>query len=455
MDCLFHLFRAHPSAPYLKINMKIYKSLILTAFLAFFMAATAFSALALTIQSIRGSAGPDKTRMVLELDDVADFRALVADGPARLIVELPATRVNDRAVVGLSRLGVSEVRQTQAGGLLRLEFILQYPVKVAQAFMLPRDGDKPDRLVIDYKRVGSVEFKSATSQTLGTLSGRSGGGDSSPGFLGILTRPGKPVDAGVALNDTSQGARNSTQDEPSRTPSVRLRRYTVVIDAGHGGKDPGAIGRGDVYEKNITLASAKELARLLEQSGRYKVIMTRTTDKFILLPERVKIARRAGADLFVSLHADMAVENSDARGLSIYTLSDTASDAQTEKLAAAENKVDLLAGVDLSHEQEDVANILIDLAMRENMNQSRFFAGKIVKSMNTNGIDLLDRPHRYAGFAVLKAPDIPSVLVEMGFLSNPSETRRLQDSDYRRRLMQGLKVGIDGYFTHFEKNNIE
>lgn len=418
------------------------------------------TAQALTIHTIRGAPNTDKIRLVLELDDVADFRAFVADAPTRLVVELPADGLAEDAMTGLTRLGINEMRQSRQGAMMRLDFMLQYPVKIAQAFMLPRVDGKPDRLVIDYKRVDAGAFRSATTQTLGTLSGRSNVnvGDQGSGILGVLPRPGQRIDGAAPPRNANSGE-NAVMDAvviPSPDPQEKkasvVRRYVIAVDAGHGGKDPGAVGRGNVYEKHITLAAAKELAKLLEQSGRYKVILTRASDKFILLPERVRIARRNGADLFVSLHADMAAGNSDASGLSIYTLSDTASDAQTEKLAASENKVDLLAGIDLSHEQEDVANILIDLAMRENMNQSRFFAGKVVKTMDGQGIDLLPRPHRYAGFAVLKAPDIPSVLVEMGFLSNPSEARRLQDDAHRRKLMQGLKNGIDGYFTQLEKN---
>ncbi len=411
------------------------------------MTTGALPAAALEVQAVRGAPSADKTRMVLELDAVADFRASVVDGPPRLVVELPDAKIRDRAGKGLARLGVTDMRVMRAGSRVRLDFMLAGPVKIAQAFMLPRDGGKPDRLVIDYKSASRADFAAAAAQSFGTLSAR--GGDTS-GFLGVLTRlQGEGAPGEQAQSNGHQ--ENVTSDDPPPSP-LRLQRYTVVIDAGHGGKDPGAIGRDGTKEKDITFAAAKELARQLSQSNRYKVVMTRNKDEFILLPGRVKIARAVEADLFVSLHADMAVENAQASGLSIYTLSDKASDAQTEKLAASENKVDLLAGIDLSHEQEDVANILIDLAMRENMNQSRFFAGKVVSTMDRGGIDLLERPHRYAGFAVLKAPDIPSVLVEMGFLSNPVEARRLKTPDYRRKLMAGLKDGIDTYFSYLEKN---
>jgi N-acetylmuramoyl-L-alanine amidase len=398
------------------------------------------TAYAATIQTVRGAPGADKTRLVLELDQVSDFRAQLLDGPPRLALDLPASRLTPNAARGLDRLGITGLDQEQRGPLLRLEFTLAKPVKILSAFMLPGDGARPDRLVIDYRVVKQDEFRTLTGEVFGTLVGASPRGESSSGILGTLPR------------GEGQGSSNATPAPPSK-PRV-AKTYVVVIDAGHGGKDPGAVV-GRVQEKHIALAAAKELQRQLNESGRYKVVMTRSTDKFITLPERVRIARRAQADLFISLHADMSPENKSADGLSIYTLSDKSSDEQTERLAASENKVDLLAGIDLSHEQKEVANILIDLALRENMNQSRFLATKILGGMNTHRVSLLERPHRYAGFAVLKAPDVPSVLVEMGFLSNPAEVRRLQDPEHRRHLMHGLKEGVDTYFHYLEKNHAD
>lgn len=393
---------------------------VLTLFFCFLGA----SAQAITVKTIRGAAGDDKTRLVLELDDITDFGATTAENPARLIVDLPAQSITDRAGMGLGPLGVTGVKHSRNNDLMHIEFSLKNPATIASAFMLEKDGQKPNRLVIDFRPCSGP---CPTPRPFGTLAIRT------PNTNNALAAQMPPPDSATLPDDT------------------KPHTYTIVIDAGHGGKDPGAIGVGGAYEKNVTLAAAKQLADLLRQDDRYKVILTRTTDRFILLPDRVKIARAANADLFISLHADMAPDNRHASGLSIYTLSDKSSDEQTEKLAAQENKVDLLAGVDLSNAQEDVANILIDLAMRENMNQSRFLAGKVVTSMNQRGVDLIQKPHRYAGFAVLKAPDIPSVLVEMGFLSNPSEARRLQSSDYRADLMRGLKNGVDAYFKVLEK----
>ncbi len=393
--------------------------------------ALAAPARALTVQTIRGAATADKTRLVFELDAISDFRTLITTAPATLIVELPAKSVTDRAGMGLGPLGVLGVRQTRRGGLMRLEFSLKHPSQIISAFMLPKDGEKPNRLVIDYR---SCVGECPATAPIGTIASPS-------------PEQTTPDHSSPEIVDNPL----PTGQDPAADLSSGPRVHTVVIDAGHGGKDPGAIGVNKTYEKNITLAAAKSLAELLEESGRYRVVMTRSTDRFILLYDRVKIARAANADLFISLHADMAPENKNAAGLSVYTLSDQASDAQTEKLAAQENKVDLLAGVDLSSTEQDVTNILIDLAMRENMNQSRFLANKVVTSMNSNAVDMIQKPHRYAGFAVLKAPDIPSILVEMGFISNPREARRLQEKSYRHDLMRALKTGVDAYFKVLEK----
>ncbi|WP_237051501.1 N-acetylmuramoyl-L-alanine amidase [Magnetospirillum sp. ME-1] len=218
----------------------------------------------------------------------------------------------------------------------------------------------------------------------------------------------------------------------------------IVIDPGHGGVDPGATGVSGTYEKHITLAMARELKTMLERNGRYRVHLTRDRDVFIRLRERIAIARAQGADLFISLHAD-AVQNPQIRGLSVYTLSRNASDAEAQALAEKENKADLIAGIDLTHESADVANILIDLAQRETMNRSAGFAAELVDEVGQE-MDLLGNTHRFAGFAVLKAPDVPAVLVEMGYLSNEAEERMLRQPQYRARLAKSVAKAVERFF---------
>jgi N-acetylmuramoyl-L-alanine amidase len=220
----------------------------------------------------------------------------------------------------------------------------------------------------------------------------------------------------------------------------------VVIDAGHGGVDPGTIGPEGTQEKDIVLKVALALRDRLMKTGHYDVKLTRDDDTFIMLRKRVDIARKAHGSLFISLHADSAPDE-DAHGLSVYTVSEQASDAEAEALATRENKSDVLAGMDLSDEREDVAGILISLAERDTNNHSAMLADLLVTSIDDR-VALLPNSHRFAGFAVLKAPDIPSVLIETGFLSNDREEKLLNSKPYRDKLVNSIAKGIDSYFRH-------
>lgn len=219
----------------------------------------------------------------------------------------------------------------------------------------------------------------------------------------------------------------------------------IVIDPGHGGVDPGALSISGVYEKKITLDVALAVKAEMERKGGFRVVLTRDRDVFIPLRDRVKKAREVGADLFLSLHAD-SVANPGIRGLSVYTLSENASDAEAQALADKENKVDLIAGLDLSHESPEVTNILIDLTQRETMNRSASFAQSAVGEL-AGVTTLLGNTHRFAGFAVLKAPDVPSVLIELGYLSNKDEEPLLRQPAYRAKLAAALSRSIERYFA--------
>ena len=191
---------------------------------------------------------------------------------------------------------------------------------------------------------------------------------------------------------------------------------------------------------------AKALKARLLKNNHYEVMLTRDDDTFIMLRKRVEIARKAHGSLFISLHADSAPEE-EAHGLSVYTVSEQASDTEAEALAARENKSDVLAGVDLSDERKDVAGILISLAERDTKNRSAMLADLLVTSLDDK-VYLLPNSHRFAGFAVLKAPDIPSVLIETGFLSNPREEKLLNSKAYRDKVVSGIAHGVDAYFQH-------
>jgi N-acetylmuramoyl-L-alanine amidase len=268
-----------------------------------------------------------------------------------------------------------------------------------------------------------------------------------------------PVAAPVPLPESLPVAPNSLPitkvavpipaPDPDGKPRHSDGRPVIVIDPGHGGVDPGATSVSGIYEKYITLAVARDLKDHMERTGRYHVYLTRDRDVFIRLRDRVAIARQDGADLFISLHADV-VKDPEIRGLSVYTLSQNASSAEAQALADKENKADLIAGIDLSHESADVANILIDLAQRETMNRSAAFASGIVDELGRE-TDLLENSHRFAGFAVLKAPDVPAVLIEAGYLSNEVEERNLRQPEYRGKLARAITRAVDHFFVPGQK----
>lgn len=234
---------------------------------------------------------------------------------------------------------------------------------------------------------------------------------------------------------------------PKPRPALANQRHrpVIVLDAGHGGVDPGATGVLGTQEKTITLRAALILAERLRLSGDYDVLLTRASDRFLKLSERVEIARRAKADLFISLHADSAGSDR-AHGLSVYSLSETASDRAAAILASRENKADVIAGVDLSDEGMTAISILIDLAQRETMNRSVRFANQLIQSTATR-VPILARAHRQAGFAVLKAPDTPAVLIELGFLSNPDEEQLLNSAIHLTQIAHGISAAVDNYFA--------
>lgn len=219
----------------------------------------------------------------------------------------------------------------------------------------------------------------------------------------------------------------------------------VMLDPGHGGKDPGAIGVSGTYEKHIALATAKELQRQLAASGKYRVELTRTRDVFIPLRTRVELAQRRGAVLFVSMHAD-AIDNPSVRGASVYTLADGASDAQTAALARRENAADRFGGPSFRDASPEVGRILASLVRQETRVGSARMSRSVVGEFGRD-LRLLQNPSRHAAFMVLRAADIPSVLVEMGFMSNRDDEAALRRPDHRARVATAMKRAVDGWFA--------
>jgi N-acetylmuramoyl-L-alanine amidase len=240
----------------------------------------------------------------------------------------------------------------------------------------------------------------------------------------------------------------ATPRPPNAVPNpggARPPAPLVMLDPGHGGKDPGAIGVSGTYEKLVSLATALELKRQLEAGGRYRVELTRTRDMFIPLDDRVDIAQRRGAALFVSMHAD-ALSDHSVRGASVYTLAPTASDAQTAALARTENNADRFIGRQWQGTSPEVSRILASLVRQETRTDSVRIARSLVGSLDKD-LPMLPNPDRHAGFVVLKAADIPSVLVEMGFMSNPRDEAALRQADHRKLVAEAMHRAVDAYFA--------
>ncbi len=250
----------------------------------------------------------------------------------------------------------------------------------------------------------------------------------------------------LAVGAAFGGLLHQASAQPAgRRPAPLRHVATVVIDPGHGGIDPGAVSSKGVYEKDIVLPTASEFARQLAATRRFRVMLTRSVDEFIPLRERVARARAWHADLFVSIHAD-ALPDRAMRGLSVFTLSMRASDREAAALAVSENRADLVGGINLSRQPREVGTILMDLWRRQTGNFSISLARHIVDQL-AREVVLLDPPQRFADFAVLTAPDIPSVLVELGCLSNPREEQLLQQRPYRQKLAHGLVRAVEAYFS--------
>jgi len=238
----------------------------------------------------------------------------------------------------------------------------------------------------------------------------------------------------------------SSVAQPAGRGARSARRIlTVVIDPGHGGVDPGAISPNGVQEKDIALATASELARQLAARRGFRVVLTRSTDEFLPLRERVARARWWKADLFLSIHAD-ALPNAEMRGISVFTQSARASDREAAALAASENRADLVGGVSLARQPRDVGKILLDLTRRQTSNLSIAIASRVVVELGREAV-LLEHPQRSADFAVLTAPDVPSALVELGCLSNAAEERFLQQRAHQQKLARGLVRAVEAYFA--------
>ncbi len=380
------------------------------------------------------------TRFVLDLSENTSFRIYTLADPYRLVLDLPGARwALETKSLTLHRGLVETIRFGQfQPETARIVIDLNAPASVNQAFILP-PGQSPDyRLVIDLNEVSKSSFRSSTM-----------GSVKSPEPVTSLQEPRIPEDQAeqkLALVLPPNMPKPSSEHLPAEKGNTIAR--LIVIDPGHGGADPGAIAGANIYEKNITLAAARALQILLDEMG-HKAILSRRGDKYLSLAERMQTAQEQDADLFVSLHADKH-SNSKVRGASVYTLSEKASDAETEALAQRENEVDALFDVNFSQEyDEELRKILISLVQRTTMTCAAKFAGELIPELGKS-TKLLGRTHRFAGFKVLKAPNVPSVLVEMGYLSNRKDSSMLLSEKGRYALMNRVATAIASYFIVHE-----
>ena len=352
------------------------------------------------------------TRLVMDFSRTIDLHAFTLADPYRVVIDIPQvifrlppkTGESGRGLIKAFRFGLV----MQGGSRLVLD--LAKPVRIDKASVIDAADGAPARLVLDLAATDRESF---------------------------LRK--------IALTNRLAGPELPRADRPQATSGDP--RPLVVLDPGHGGIDTGTKSSGGELEKDIVLNVALRLRDRLEKDGKCRVLMTRTDDTFVPLADRVRVARGAGALLFVSVHADaLPRREGDAQGASVYTLSETASDSEAARLAEKENRADVIAGVDLKTEPDDVAGILIDLAERETKSLSVQFAHKLAGEMKA-----VTRLHKTAlksaGFRVLRAPDVPSALVELGYVSNRQDLQSLLSETWRNRTADSIAQAIDGYFA--------
>ena len=365
------------------------------------------------VRAVHVRNGADAAQLSFDLSQPVTPTAFVLADPDRVIVDLP--QVGFAIDPGVGRLGSGRGRHVKKGligsfrfglmapGRSRIVIDLAQPARILSAAVRVVDGQP--KLEVELAKTDRLGFQANVH-----------------GLSGSMTAAAAPL-----------------------VEAVLPGKATIVIDAGHGGPDTGAMVNG-VIEKDVTLAFAKMLAGKLDASGHFNVILTRSTDVFIALSERAGLARRSAAALMVSIHADTLPESADVSGATVYTVSDRASDAYAAKVAAKENEADSVVGVDGQADTADVNDILFDLTRRETRAYSHVFARTLVNYWKMTG-RLNKNPQRAAGFVVLKAPDVPSVLLELGYLSSPLDAASLTSDEWRNQATGRMAEAIEAYFA--------
>jgi N-acetylmuramoyl-L-alanine amidase len=357
----------------------------------------------------------NRTRFVADLSNSVDIGIFTLANPYRLVLDLPQVKFALPDGIGETGRGmISAFRYGRISpGKSRIVLDVTGPVDVDKSFVLPPENDQPARLVIDVVPTTREAFLATNRQY----------------------RDEQSAEALERRNRSLVPPRSNEEDD----------KLTIVIDPGHGGIDSGATGKAGALEKDITLEFAKLLGGKLEETGLYAVRYTRRDDRFVALGERVGIARSLDADLFVSVHANSFSQPS-VRGTVIYTVSDAASDKMAAEIAASENQSDILAGIDIDENDSDgVMDILIDLTRRETRNFGVVFARNLVKELSST-TKMFKIPHQQAGFRVLEAPDVPSAMIELGYLSNSNDEEQLLSAEWREKTAESIVRAIAGYF---------
>ena len=409
------------------------------------------------IAAVRMWPSREYTRVTFELTQAIPFRARLIDNPNRVILDLEGLQVESKVRELLSRISTQDpfVRQVRIGQFnpetLRIVFDLKQPV-APQVFTLKPTGNYQHRLVLDFypkhadDTLDQLIASAAEAQKEGSAPGKGG----APGRSAPEARQHADARGGQRRNGQKSGSPSSAPATGGRQPAQEevARIFTVALDPGHGGEDPGATGPKGTHEKDVVLAVAHRVRKLLAKEENLRVIMTRDDDYYVPLVKRVNKARGVRADLFVSIHADAFVKP-DASGSSVFVLSSHGATSVGAKwLARNENKADLIGGVNIrTTSMPETASLLMDLYTTAQIRDSKVLAGRMLNELGQIG-----KLHRgqveQANFAVLRSPDVPSVLVETAFISNPDEERRLRDPAYQDRLARAIARGILDYRRH-------
>lgn len=395
MEILQHMFNALHSLQ--KLTAVLPRTVLLWACSLVFLGLSQSLLASAVIHDVRLWSSPEKTRLVFDLDKPVKHKIFSLENPSRVVIDIPATKMQfDASKLELKHTPIRLIRSaTQNKKDLRVVLDLDKDVS-AGSFLLKKSGESGDRLVLDLKYLQGGKKPQAIVQS-------------------------------------------------AQTQQKRQRDLIIAIDAGHGGEDPGAIGPGKVHEKRVVYAIAKKLAKNFDKEKGYKAIMVRSGDYYVGLSKRRDIARQKNADLFISIHAD-AFTSPKAHGASVYALSSKGSSSSEAKfLAQRENKSDLFGGVSISDTDKVLSSVLLNMAMTYKMEHSLDVGNYVLKEMGKFA-HLHSKRVEQAAFAVLKTPDIPSLLVETGFISNPKEAKNLNSRKYQQKMANAIFTGVHRYF---------